>query len=93
MATKKQANAEAGQTAENTQMTEAEMERESRDTGAALAEEKESIKLYQTPQGSSDAPLSDEVVIINGYRYQIQRGVDVEVPKQVAQVLRDAGRL
>jgi hypothetical protein len=30
-------------------------------------------------------------VIINGYRYEVQRGVDVEVPEQVAILLRDAG--
>ncbi len=78
----------------NRQVTDAQMDRMSRDTGADLADEpKETVKLYQVPAGSTDAPLMDEVVQINGYTYQIKRGESVEVPESVARVLREAGRI
>ena len=39
------------------------------------------------PDASSDKPLPDETVQINGYTYVIKRGEEVEVPESVHQVL------
>ncbi len=78
----------------NRQVTDAQMDRMSRDTGAVLSEQsKKSVRLYQVPAGSTDAPLMDEVVQINGYTYQIPRGQDVEVPESVYDVLVQSGRI
>lgn len=79
---------------ETANVSEGQMDAVSEGTGLALKEQpKKTIKLYQVPPGSTDNQLPDEVVCINGYVYQIQRGVEVEVPESVAQVLADAGRV
>lgn len=75
-------------------LTDAEVARVSTRTGDQLKDqERRTIKLYQHPPGSTDQPLPDETVSINGYTYQIKRGVPVEVPESVAQVLEQAGRV
>lgn len=75
-------------------LTDTEVARVSTVTGDLLKDqEKRIVKLYQHPPGSTDEPLPDETVSINGYNYQIKRGVPVEVPESVALVLEQAGRL
>lgn len=32
-----------------------------------------------------------EVIILNGYRYEIRRGVEVEVPEPIADMAKEAG--
>lgn len=54
---------------------------------------KEKIKLWKPSDPELAKQMSDEVVVINGVFYQIKRGVEVEVPAPVAEVLRNAGRL
>lgn len=74
-------------------LSEADMDRVTHATHEALsAQETETIFLYQRPADEGD-PLPDETVCVNGYTYQIKRGRMVEVPKTVAEILRDAGRL
>jgi hypothetical protein len=51
------------------------------------------IRLSQTPEGSSDKPLPDETVAINGFVYWLPRGVRLDVPESVANVLEETGRL
>lgn len=71
---------------------EADLEQAIRDIKATLdAEPKRSVKLYQVPPGSTDAPLPDLPVQINGYVYQIKRGVSVQVPETVADIIEEAG--
>jgi predicted patatin/cPLA2 family phospholipase len=75
-------------------MSEAQMDAVTRSTGDELAAQpRVKVKLYQVPDASSDKPLPDETVQINGYTYVIKRGEEVEVPESVHQVLRQAGRL
>jgi hypothetical protein len=75
-------------------LSEAQMDSVSTNTGSALADQKkESVRLYQVPETSTDKRLPDETVTINGYTYQIRRGEDVEVPESVAEVLRQSGRI
>lgn len=57
------------------------------------AQEKEKVRLYQTPADSSDEKLPPVTVAVNGHVYTIQRGVRVEVPKTVAEILEHAGHI
>jgi hypothetical protein len=64
------------------------------DTKAMLdAQEKVRIRAYQVPADSSDRPLPDLTVAINGYVYQIKRGEWVEVPQTVADILAESGHI
>lgn len=51
------------------------------------------IRLYQTPEDSSDLPLPDVTVAVNGHVYQLQRGKPLEVPDTVAEILEQAGHI
>lgn len=74
--------------------SEAEYQQQYRDIVEALnAQPKEKVRLYQVPADSSDEPLPDVTVSVNGHIYQIQRGVRVEVPKTVAEILEHAGHI
>ena len=86
------------------QETEAELEQASLDTGALLAKQpKVKVKLYLSPEdksklqhaeeGGINVPWPCETVSINGYNYVIKRGVEVEVPQTVAEVLEHAGMI
>jgi hypothetical protein len=80
-------------TKKKAEMSEAQMEAIARDTGEALAAQpRVKVKLYQVPDSESKK-LPDETVQINGYTYVIKRGVEVEVPESVYEVLKHAGRL
>lgn len=50
------------------------------------------IRLHQVSEDSTDRPLPDEHVHINGYSYHLKRGVELEVPESVYEVLVQAGR-
>ncbi len=74
--------------------SEASFESAARQTAATLAaQEKVRIRLYQVPKDSTDRPMPDEFVSINGHNYSIKRGETVEVPQSVYEVLEHAGRL
>ncbi len=49
------------------------------------------VRLYQTPEGSSDEKLPPQPVAINGYVYLLERGVWHDVPEEVANILAEAG--
>ncbi len=73
--------------------SEAELNSVVADTAKTLREQPtRTIELYQVPEDSTDRPLPDEFVQINGHGYVIQRGVEVEVPESVYQVLKQARR-
>lgn len=70
----------------------AQMEQGVRDMKAVLdAQPKVRVKLYQVPKGSTDAELAPVPVQINGYVQYVPRGVSVDVPEGVAQILEEAG--
>lgn len=86
------------------QMSEAQMDQVSKDTGAELAKQaKVKVKLYLPPdekqklnsasEGGVNVPWPCETVIVNGYNYTIKRGIEVEVPQTVAEVLENAGMI
>lgn len=75
-------------------MSDAEIQQVTESTAKTLADQPlRKVRLYQVPKGTADKPLPDETVCINGHIYQIQRGVEVEVPESVYQVLEQAGRV
>ena len=74
--------------------SEAEISRGPEETAKMLKEQPtRTVRLYQVPENSTDRPLPDEFVGINGHNYVIQRGKSVEVPESVYQVLEQAGRI
>lgn len=95
MATKSEtAKKGTAQEAQNAETTEAQMAEMVEDTAAGLSEQpKKSVRLYQAPETSTQATLADEVVQVNGHTYQIKRGVEVEVPETVYDVLVQSGRI
>ena len=74
--------------------TAAEYQDQYRSTVEELnAQPKVRVRLYQVPKDSSDEPLPDQTVAVNGHVYQMQRGVSVEVPQTVADILEEAGHI
>jgi hypothetical protein len=68
-------------------VTEADMTRDKLSTKAALdAMPKRSVRLVPA---AKDQP-NYETVQINGYTYQIKRGVEVQVPSLVYEILEEA---
>lgn len=61
-----------------------------KETSAAPVKEVKKVKVIIPTD-----PINDEEtfvpVVINGYIYQIKRGEEVEVPKEVARILKEAG--
>jgi hypothetical protein len=75
-------------------MTEKEMQNVTNTTARVLGkQDKVSIKLYQVPESSTEPKLPDEEVTVNGYKYVIPRGINVDVPQTVKEILEQAGRL
>ena len=85
-------------------ITDGQVDKIALTTGQILAEQdKKKIKIHLDPdvKRSLEAAKEEgkkvewpfEVVTINGYTYQIQKGVEVEVPISVAQVLENAGMI
>lgn len=69
-------------------LTESEMEAQAKRTGAVLAEEKK-VHIKITPDRKNPANRVVPVEV-NGYRYYINRGESVEVPRTVADILAEA---
>jgi hypothetical protein len=86
-------------------MSDAEMEKDSISTGEQLEkQEKKKITLHLEPEkklelqklvetGDKNIQWPCETVSINGYNYVIKRGVEVEVPMTVWEVLVNAGMI
>lgn len=77
-------------------------DKEAKDFGAQLKNEvKTKIKLFLPAEEKAKYEAMEaqdknvvwptEVIILNGYRYEIRRGVEVEVPEPIAQMAKDAG--
>lgn len=62
-----------------------QMEKRMQETMEAAKAEKETIRLPITGNGDDDVFVS-----VNGYKYLIQRGKEVEVPRFVAEVLKNS---
>jgi len=68
------------------------MDQDVRATATALDEQpKRTVRLYKGEPGKE--PLPDEFVHVNGHGYLIQRGVEVEIPQTVYEVLVQSGRI
>jgi hypothetical protein len=86
MATKKTTTA-AAETAETTETTEAENV-PAADTAEPAEPKLVKVKLFKDNRRYK----GDVFVSVNGRNYQIQRGVEVEVPPEVAEVLEHSQR-
>lgn len=89
-------------TEKKTLMTDSAMDQVTQTTAQILAEQpkkkiriflpkEEKDKLKAAEEAGKKVAWPSEFVSINGYNYQIQKGVDVEVPESVAEVLEQAG--
>lgn len=86
-------------------MSDAEMENASLSAGEQLSkQEKKKITLHLEPEkklelerlvklGEKNIQWPCEVVSINGYIYTIKRGIEIEVPMTVYEVLQNAGMI
>ncbi len=72
-------------------LSEMEMDRDVVNTAGALKDQP--TRTVRLPRGEGLEQRPDEVVHVNGHMFQIQRGVDVEVPQTVYEILDEAGRL
>lgn len=71
-------------------MSNAEMDKVTKKTGNVLkGQEKVEIRLPKSPFKGDNT----RNVCVNGYIYQIERGVKVKVPKTVAEILEQAGEI
>nr|DAY68398.1 MAG TPA: hypothetical protein [Caudoviricetes sp.] len=64
-----------------------EQEKEAKKTAATLKKDLVEIKIPIDPLNKTDKTVD---VIINGYRWTIERGKDVKVPRAVKEILSDA---
>ena len=55
------------------------------------AQPKKTVRLYQRPKG--EVPLPDVFVGINGHNFQIQRGIPVDVPEAVYEILMNSSEM
>lgn len=73
------------------ELTESKINEGAKEIGKLLAkEDKITIIVPKDPLNPSD---DNVVACINGYKYRIKRGVEVEVPRPVKDVLKNAGYL
>ena len=88
--------------ATNKQMSESEMDQVTKTTKELLDEQpKRKIKIFLPQEdrkkleagkeAGKKVEWPSEFVSVNGYNYQIQKGVEVEVPETVAEILEQAG--
>src|ERR1044072_94569 len=71
-------------------LSDMEMQRITKSTADALrAQPKVQVRLRQKPPGQPQLPA--ETVQVNGHTFQIMRGVDVEVPQTVREILIESG--
>lgn len=84
------------------QMSEAEMDKITKSTADMLREqEKVKVKIYLPPDEKNRLETAKkegkqvvwpyEFVSVNGHNYQILKGVEVEVPLTVKEILENAG--
>lgn len=64
-----------------------EQEKEAKKTAVTLKKDLVEIKIPIDPLNKTDKTVD---VIINGYRWTIERGKDVKVPRAVKEILSDA---
>jgi hypothetical protein len=74
---------------QRTAISEAEMNEIRENTGRELA--KQPKRMIRLRKDTNPKAPNFETVQINGYTYQIQKGVEVEVPEEVYNVLVRAG--
>lgn len=72
------------------QVTDAQMQQDTELTAQTLREEPKKTVMLSPADAASGTSLSDVTVNVNGHTYQIKRGVEVEVPQTVYNVLVDA---
>lgn len=86
------------------QVTDAEMDQISQNTGDELAKQDkvkiklhldpaEKLKLQKAKEADANVQWPCETVIVNGYNYVIKRGIEVEVPETVRDILEHAGMI
>lgn len=68
-------------------ITDAEMEKEAKETAKKVKEKTVRIKIPVDPLNPKDLMVP---VVINGYLWNIKRGETVEVPENVANILENA---
>lgn len=84
------------------QMSDSDIDKVTKSTAELLAEQpKRKIKLHLpqeekaklTAAQENGKPVSwpFEIVSVNGHMFQIQKGIEVEVPQTVAEILEQAG--
>lgn len=84
------------------QITDMEMDQITKSTAQLLSEQpKVKVKLFLSPderkkletakENGKNMEWPSEFVSVNGHTFQIQRGVDVQVPQTVAEILEQAG--
>ena len=77
-------NQEVTKTAEQSKI---EQEKEAKKTAETLKKDLVEIKIPIDPLNKTDKTVD---VIINGYRWTIERGKEVKVPRAVKEILTDA---
>ncbi len=73
------------------ELTESEINAGAKKVGQLLA--KEDKVTIIAPKDKLNPDDDNVVVCINGYKYKIKRGVEVEVPRPVKDILKEAGYL
>ena len=53
------------------------------------AEERQKLEALEASGKQVEWP--SELIVLNGYRFQIHKGKEVEVPEPIAQIAKDAG--
>lgn len=56
----------------------------------AVSKKKKETVRFKIPKGRSDQERGDVFVAVNGKSYLIKRGVEVDMPKEVYEVLRNS---
>lgn len=84
MANQENNNQEVAKTEEQSKM---EQEKEAKKIAEALKKDLVEIKIPIDPLNKTDRTVD---VIINGYRWTIERGKEVKVPRAVKEILTDA---
>lgn len=84
------------------QMSDSDIDQVTKSTAELLAEQpkrkiklhlpqEEKAKLTAAQENGKQVSWPFEVVSVNGHIFQIQKGVEVEVPQTVAEILEQAG--
>ena len=84
MANQENNNQEVVKTEEQSKI---EQEKEAKKTAETLKKDLVEVKIPRDPLNKTDRTVD---VIINGYRWTIERGKEVKVPRAVKEILTDA---